>query len=273
MQNNWKILTDLVNEYNEKNLHLEDAIHNLSLITFHSTAIEGSTLTEVETQVLIEDNITAHGKDLNHHLMVIDHYNALQFIVASAKEKRELTIDFLKEINAKVNAHDVSFHDNILGKVFYNSGEFRNARVKAGSTLFDDHDKAIANIQRLVIDLNKKNTSPTELVTEPLEHTLKVKRSAESERLIQKIYELSFEAHFQIVSIHPWFDGNGRTSRLVMNFIQEFHNCPKTIIFKEDKAQYIEAIIKSREENNINAFIEFSLQQAIKHLQKQLLYN
>lgn len=266
MQNNWNILTDLVTEYNEKNLHLEDAIHNLSLITFHSTAIEGSTLTEVETQVLIEDNITAHGKDLNHHLMVLDHYNALQFVIASAKEKREITIDFLKEINAKVNAYDTSFHDNILGKVFYNSGEFRNARVKAGNTLFDDHDKAIANIQKLAIELNNKNQALSR-------GDRAESRSVEVASDIQKIYELSFEAHFQIVNIHPWFDGNGRTSRLVMNFIQEFHNCPKTIIFKEDKAQYIESIIKSREENNTTAFTEFSLQQAIKHLQKQLLYN
>ena len=254
MQNNWNILTDLVNEYNEKNLHLEDSIHNLSLITFHSTAIEGSTLTEVETQVLLEDNITAHGKDLNHHLMVIDHNEALKFVITSAKSKKEITVNFFQEINAKVNAHDTSFHDNILGKVFYNSGEFRNARVKAGSTLFDDHDKAIANIQKLAIELNKRNIILTR-------------------NEIRKIYELSFEAHFNIVSIHPWFDGNGRTSRLVMNFIQEFHNCPKTIIFKEDKAQYIEAIIKSRKENNTTEFINFSLQQAIKHLQKQLLYN
>ena len=254
MKENWNILTNLVNEYNEKNLHLEDAIHNLSLITFHSTAIEGSTLTEIETQVLLEDNITAHGKDLNHHLMVIDHCEALKFIITSAKVNKEITIDFLKEINAKVNSHDISFHDNILGKVFYNSGEFRNARVKAGNTLFDDHDKALVNIQNFVLELNNRNKILTQ-------------------NEIQKIYELSFDAHFQIVNIHPWFDGNGRTSRLVMNFIQEFHNCPKTIIFKEDKATYIESIIKSRKENNTNEFVKFSLQQAIKHLQKQLMYN
>lgn len=254
MQNNWNILTDLVNEYNEKNLHLEDTIHHLSLITFHSTAIEGSTLTEIETQVLIEDNITAHGKSLNHHLMVVDHYEALKFIINCAKTKREITTDFFKEINAKLNAHDHSFHDNILGKVFYNSGEFRNASVKAGSTLFDDYEKAIQNIQKLVLELNQQNKKLTQ--TE-----------------IKKIYELSFEAHFNIVSIHPWFDGNGRTSRLVMNFIQEFHHCPKTIIFKEDKSEYINAIIKSREDNNTTEFINFSLQQAIKHLQKQLMYN
>ena len=45
------------------------------------------------------------------------------------------------------------------------------------------------------------------------------------------------------------------------------------IIFKEDKATYIESIIKSRKENNTNEFVKFSLQQAIKHLQKQLMYN
>jgi Fic family protein len=47
--------------------------------------------------------------------------------------------------------------------------------------------------------------------------------------------ELSFAAHFNHVTIHPFYDSNGRTSRLLMNFIQQFSSLPLAIVFKEDK--------------------------------------
>jgi len=46
---------------------------------------------------------------------------------------------------------------------------------------------------------------------------------------------IDFDAHFQLVSIHPWEDGNGRTSRLLMNYIQHFHNEPLSIENSTDK--------------------------------------
>jgi Fic family protein len=59
-------------------------------ITHHSTTIEGSTLTEVETQLLLEEGITPKGKPLMHSLMVKDHYEALRFILKSAVDKRSI---------------------------------------------------------------------------------------------------------------------------------------------------------------------------------------
>lgn len=62
---------------------------------------------------------------------------------------------------------------------------------------------------------------------------------------------LSFDAHYQLVSIHPWVDGNGRMSRLVMNLLQyEFGLVPVKII-KEDKAEYIQALVDSREPDSL----------------------
>ena len=59
-------------------------------------------------------------------------------------------------------------------------------------------------------------------------------------------YELSFNAHLNLVTIHPWVDGNGRTARLLMNYIQFCYNLFPTKIFKEDREEYISALRQSQ---------------------------
>ena len=71
-------------------------------ITHHSTTIEGSTLTETETRLLLDEGITPAGKPLLHSLMVQDHFNALLFIIETAKEKKVISEELIKSINARV---------------------------------------------------------------------------------------------------------------------------------------------------------------------------
>ena len=66
-------------------------------------------------------------------------------------------------------------------------------------------------------------------------------------------YELSFNAHLNLVTIHPWVDGNGRTARLLMNYIQFCYNLFPTKIFKEDREEYISTSITGR--RNKSAFL------------------
>ena len=73
---------------------------------------------------------------------------------------------------------------------------------------------------------------------------------------VAAIYELSFWAHFELVTIHPWADGNGRMSRLLMNLLQfEFDVLPSKVR-KEDKAEYIQALVDSRDEDDMMIFID-----------------
>ncbi len=65
-------------------------------ITHQSTTIEGSTLTEIETRLLLDEGITPAGKPLLHSLMVQDHYNALLFVTQQAKEKAIITPQFIQ---------------------------------------------------------------------------------------------------------------------------------------------------------------------------------
>src|ERR1017187_7983538 len=100
----WKKIDNLLKEY--RSLNIDDAynhdLFNRIAITFHSTSIEGSTLTQVEAEVLIESGLPAKGKPLEHNNMVKDHYDALVFACNEAKKKRAITTEFVQEIAAHV---------------------------------------------------------------------------------------------------------------------------------------------------------------------------
>ncbi len=83
-------------------------------------------------------------------------------------------------------------------------------------------------------------------------------------------YLMSFDAHYQLVTIHPWVDGNGRMSRLVMNHLQyEFGLIPVKIV-KEDKAEYIQALVDSREQDSLEPFREFMMVEHIRNISKEI---
>ena len=86
----------------------------------------------------------------------------------------------------------------------------------------------------------------------------------------KEINELAFDAHFQIVSIHPFADGNGRLSRLLMNYIQQYHNLPLSIVYAEDKQDYFLALTETRKTEDIEIFRNFMFAQADKFLTEQI---
>jgi hypothetical protein len=93
----WCIIETEMAKYND--LHLGDMLdyakYYLYSIITHSTAIEGSLLTELDTQILFDDGLTAKGKPLTHHLMNEDLKNAYLFASRRAEEKSPISVDFL----------------------------------------------------------------------------------------------------------------------------------------------------------------------------------
>jgi len=81
----------------------------------------------------------------------------------------------------------------------------------------------------------------------------------------------SFDAHANLVLIHPWMDGNKRTSRLIMNFIQRRAALPLTKVHKEDSREYLFALKEVKDNNNIMKFRIFMFNQYIKTLQNEIL--
>ena len=75
---------------------------------------------------------------------------------------------------------------------------------------------------------------------------------------------------YSLVTIHPWVDGNSRMSRLIMNHLQFEYGLVPTKVNKDDKAEYIQALIDSREQDTTEPFHEFMLHEHIKNLQQEI---
>lgn len=88
---------------------------------------------------------------------------------------------------------------------------------------------------------------------------------------IAACYRLSFEAHFMLVTIHPWVDGNGRTTRLVMNMIQRQLGLIPSIVRKENKGEYIQSLVDSRENDDSTIAQDVMLRHHIANLNHRIL--
>ncbi|MDR2358319.1 MAG: Fic family protein [Prevotellaceae bacterium] len=237
----------LVTQYKELGLHtiIDYDKFNRYAVTYHSTALEGATLTEEETAVLLDEGITPKGKPLEHSLMVKDHYDALLFVLHAAENRTPVTAGFIRQISARVMKTTGSIINTPLGTVDASKGELRKSNVRAGRHYFITYDKvpdALALFVRQIAgDLQKAATPDKQLL-------------------------LAFSAHFDLVSIHPFYDGNGRVSRLLMNYIQALFSLPLSIVFQDDKAAYITALNESGKAENKQPFYDFMLQEYTRFL-------
>ncbi len=222
---------------------------NQYAITHHSTTIEGSTLTEIETRLLLDEGITPAGKPLLHSLMMQDYYRALLFVIEQAANKIAITPEFIQGVNALVMKQTGVVYQTVFGELDAAKGVFRKGNVSAGNTYFVGYDKVEGLLKKLCSSVTDKlNTGDT---------------------VIEKI-NLSFDVHFDLVTIHPFYDGNGRTSRLLMNYLQLYFGLPMSMVFKEDKAAYFEALQQTRLKEDISIFRNFMYSQYEKYLQLEI---
>jgi len=217
-------------------------------IVYNSSKIEGCSLTETDTKILIEKNITAQGKPLTDHLMVKDHFDAFMMIKQSAGQKRKLSIDFIKEINSCVMKSTGGIVNTVFGSFDTSKGDIRLAQVYVDKKYFPDFAKVTNLLQQLVDAINDKIDS--------------VKSD--------DILKLAADIHYNFVNIHPFGDGNGRTARLLMNYIQLYHGEPLIKIFNEDRAEYIDALNDAEDKDNTDIFRDFICKQHIKFFEAEL---
>jgi Fic family protein len=241
----------LVKDYQQLNLSQTLNYDKFShhSITHHSTSLEGSTLTEIETSLLLDEGLTPKGKPVEHSLMTLDHASALSFIIESSEKKKAITLDFIQQINAKVMSKTGKIYQTVFGELDSSKGNFRKGNVIDGSRYFPNFDK-VESLTKKLCDTLATKIKGTTSITDQL--------------------TLSFDAHFELVSIHPFYDGNGRTSRLLMNYIQHYYQLPMAIVFKEDKAEYIQALEDTRNKEDLDLFRNFMIQQYIKYLTQEV---
>ena len=246
----WKELQKLRKKYIDLELNqvLDYEKFSMISIVYNSTKIEGCSLSEEDTKILLENDITAKGKPLSDHLMVKDHFEAFIYIKDEAKKKRKLSIEFIKEIAHQVMKNTGGVVNTMSGSFDTSKGDLRLAQVYVDRKYFPDFKKVEPFLRQLVESINSK------LDTVEGNDTLK----------------LSADLHYNLVNIHPFGDGNGRTSRLAMNYIQLYHGEPLMKIFTEDRKEYIKALNDTEDKNDLNVFRDFICGQQIKFYEKEI---
>lgn len=250
-QKNKDILLQLLNRHRELGISEQidfDKFYLYSIIV-HSTAIEGSTVTEVEAQLLFDEGITSNKRTVVEQMMNLDLKVAYEYGREWIKRHEPITVDWLITLAAKVMARTGGEYSALGGNFSAAKGELRKLNVTAGlgGKSYMSYLKVPERLAAFCDELNRR-------------------RKVIDTTDVCAVYDLSFWAHYELVTIHPWADGNGRTSRLLMNLLQwEFSVLP-TKVLKEDKSTYIQALIDTREADDIDIFQNCMAQLHAQHL-------
>ncbi|KEI35403.1 filamentation induced by cAMP protein Fic [Francisella sp. W12-1067] len=188
--------------------------------TYHSNAIEGNTLTVNETKVVLE-GITVGGKSLREHFEAINHKEAILFLEDIVKAHQELSEKMIKDIHFLI----LKNIDNT------NAGKYRNINVKISGA--EHIPPSYIHLNELMFDLIKNYKSWNNL--HPVEQAAKL--------------------HSEFVKIHPFIDGNGRTSRLLMNLVLMQYGYPPAILPISKRLRYYNALDKAHVQNDYTDFI------------------
>lgn len=203
----------------EASKSLQDAI-NLEW-TYNSNSIEGNTLTLKETKVVLE-GITIGGKSVREHLEAINHENAIEYLEDLLRDKNEVS-----EWNIK------GLHQLILkGIDDSNAGKYRNDNViiSGANHMPPEYIKVPELMEKLIINYEDWNE-------------------------YHPIIRASL-LHGELVKIHPFIDGNGRTSRLIMNMDLMKSGYVPVIIKKENRLKYYEALDKAYTTGDYTDFVK-----------------
>ena len=202
-------------------------------LTYTSNAIEGNTLTRAETAMVVEKGLTVQGKSLTEHQEAINHAQAFDYIQTLVNKKRQ-----------EVTARDIlDIHSIILNKIDdTNKGRYRNVavRLKGSETILPNPLK----------------------VPELMEEFVKWLQGDNADHLVK----IAIDAHFKLVSIHPFVDGNGRTARLLMNLLLMQTEFPPAIIRKEDRSLYINSLEKGQTKDDLTEYYAVVLEAVDRSL-------
>jgi len=200
--------------------------------TYNSNGIEGNTLTIKETKVVLE-GITVGGKSVREHLEVINHKEAILFLEDLVNLNKSLT-----EIDIK-NIHGLVLKD--IDKD--NAGRYRNENVIiSGATHIPPNHMIVRDqMEQLIINLGDWEKKYHPIIVAAL-------------------------LHGEFVKIHPFVDGNGRTARLLMNFIAIKNGYPPIVIKKEQRLAYYDALDTAHTTGNYSAFVKMVCDLAQNYL-------
>ncbi len=213
--------------------------YNEILFSAHSCAIEGNSFTVDDTRVLREQGLSMVplGKSLLECAEIADHFRAFDYMTSHLDHPFDEAL--LKEVNRLVTEHTLSY--KAPGSI---PGEYTTVDMAAGDTVFGNHEALIARVPAL------------------MDSTDKAIRDGHHPMVVAA----RFHGYFEY--LHPFRDGNGRTGRLMSNFILLRAGHPLLIIDSNDREAYIYSLKQIRKEGtdeHLTAFFFKSAMQRMKH--------
>ena len=180
--------------------------------TYNSNAIEGNTLSLQETRLIIEDGLTVKGKSLREHFEAVNHQESIEFVESLVSD------DYLLKATDILDVHKLVLYR--IEKDF--AGRYRNSGVRiAGANFVPPNALKIDALMEDLIDWVNGNDDT-----------------------LDPVVKATF-FHHRFVWIHPFFDGNGRTVRLIFNLLLMKEGFPPAIILKNDRKKYYDALNKA----------------------------
>lgn len=195
---------------------------------YHSNRLEGNTLTYGETKALILFGITAQGKPLKDHFEMSGHNEAVNWIVGIVKEDRPITENFIREL------HKLILKEPYEVDAITPDGKPTKRRIKIGQY------KIVPNHVKTKTGEIFRFATPEETPSK-MSDLIDWYRKETAESTANPIL-IASEFHYKFIRIHPFDDGNGRTARILMNFILLRNEYPPVVIKTEDKENYFNAL-------------------------------
>ena len=215
--------------------------YNEILFSAHSCAIEGNSFTVDDTRILREQGMAMIpvGRSLLECNEMADHFRAFDYMAGQLDHPFDEAL--LKEVNRLVTEHTLAYR--APGSI---AGEYTTEDMAAGDTVFGDHEKLIARVPSLMTSTEK----------------------AIGDGLHPLIVAAKWHGYYEY--LHPFRDGNGRTGRLLSNFILLWAGHPLLIIELKDRSEYISALKQIRTEGSDEYLIEFFFKTAIGRMKNEL---
>ena len=215
--------------------------YNEVLFSAYSCAIEGNSFTVDDTRILREQGLAMVpvGRSLLECTEMADHFRAFDYMVENLNHPFDESL--LKEVNRLVTEHTIAYRAQ--GAI---AGEYTTEDMAAGDTVFGNHEALIARVPNLM--------ESTERAIAEGQHPM--------------IVAAKFHGYYEY--LHPFRDGNGRTGRLLSNFILLRAGHPLLIVRLEDRSTYISALKRIRTEGTDEFLVSFFFQTAIKRMKDEL---
>lgn len=249
------VINDLVAEYLASGITDEidyEKFYRYSVIT-HSTSIEGSTMTQLENQQLFDHGIVASNRSIDEQNMNLDCKEAYDVALQWATSHKDYSVDFLCRLSARIMRRTGREYNTMGGTFDSSHGDLRLCNVNSGfgTPSYTSYLKVPTRLKEFCLWLNEQRKGL--LSMEP-----------------DRVYAFAYSANEKLVAIHPWVDGNGRISRMVMNMIEHEAGLPMTQILPSERVSYIQALIQSRDQESSNPFIDAMTAFHTLHLRQEL---